>query len=265
VDWCSEAWFSNDAIFMRYILHQGKQFSNMYITRLWFCHDTYPMKHSYPFNLEIFRKTDSIRFSRPVTFFIGENGSGKTTLLKAIARNRDIHIWEDRQRGRYHVNPYEDLLYRSIRIEGDKIGGSFFASEIFRHFAEILDDWAVADPASLLYFGNSSLLEKSHGQSHMAFFTNRFRIAGLYLLDEPENALSPRMQLELLRLLRQFAARGDAQFIIATHSPILLACPEADILSFDRIPIQEVEYENTDYYRVYKDFLNNRERYLGPL
>jgi predicted ATPase len=236
----------------------------MHITRLRFCPDTYPTEDCYPFNIEIFRRTDIIQFSKPVTFFIGENGSGKTTLLKAIARNCDIHIWEDRQRGRHHVNRYEDLLHRHIMIAGDKVGGSFFASEIFRHFAEILDDWAVADPGSLQYFGNSSLVEKSHGQSHMAFFANRFRIEGLYLLDEPENALSPKMQLELLRLIRMFAARGDAQFIIATHSPILLACPEADILSFDQIPIQKVEYENTDYYRIYKDFLNNRERYLNP-
>jgi predicted ATPase len=246
-------------------LEQGKPVNDMHIRKLWLLHDTYPTDHSYPFNLEIFRRTDGIEFSKPVTFFIGENGSGKSTLLKAIARNSHIHIWEDLPRRRYHVNRYEDLLSQYLRIEGDKVQGSFFASEIFRHFAESLDDWAAADPASLQYFGNSSLVEKSHGQSHMAFFANRFKIKGVYLLDEPENALSPRMQLELLKLLRQFAAGGEVQFIIATHSPILLACPDADILSFDRIPIEKVEYEGTDYYRVYKDFLNNREKYLYHL
>jgi predicted ATPase len=237
----------------------------MHITKLWLLHDTYPTNHQYPFNLEIFRKTDSIQFSKPVTFFIGENGSGKSTLLEAIARNCNIHIWQERSRGRYHVNRYEDRLHQYIRHEGGEVQGSFFASEIFRHFAEILDEWAMADPDSLQYFGDLSLMEQSHGQSHMAFFANRFRIRGLYLLDEPENALSPRMQLELLRLIRRFVSGGEVQFIIATHSPILLACPESDIFSFDRIPIEKVSYESTDYYRIYRDFLNNREKYLESI
>lgn len=237
----------------------------MHITRLRLLHDTYPTNGQYPFNLEIFRRTDSIQFSRPVTFFIGENGSGKSTLLEAIARHCNIHIWQEGSRRRYHVNRYEDQLCRHISIEGGEVKGSFFASEIFRHFAEVLDEWAVADPDSLRYFGNNSLMEKSHGQSHMAFFANRFRIGGLYLLDEPENALSPRMQLELLRLFSRFASGGKAQFIIATHSPLLLAYPDADIFSFDRIPIERVSYESTDYFQIYRDFLNNRDKYLGSL
>jgi predicted ATPase len=130
-------------------------------------------------------------------------------------------------------------LYKSILIEwnGEKVKGSFFASEIFRHFTEILDTWGVADPGCLDYFGNGSLVLKSHGQSHMNFFETRFRRKGLYLLDEPENALSPKMQIGLLRLLRQLISRGDVQFIIATHSPILLAFPDAEIFTFDAIPI----------------------------
>lgn len=119
-----------------------------------------------------------------------------------------------------------------------------------------------ADAGCLDYFGRSSLIVKSHGQSHMAFFKNRFARKGLYLLDEPENALSPKRQLELLGLLRQFSLRGDVQFIIATHSPILLALPEAEICSFDDGPIHRVAYEETDYYRIYRDFLNNRGKYL---
>ncbi|HUU75928.1 MAG TPA: AAA family ATPase [Methanoregulaceae archaeon] len=228
---------------------------------------TFPTRQYYPFNLEIFNKTDCIKFFRPVTFFIGENGSGKSTLLKAIARHCNIHIWEEEARSRYNPNKYEDELTQSIKIEwnGEKVPGSFFASEIFRHFAEILDEWARADPGSLTYFGDASLMEKSHGQSHMAFFENRFKIKGLYLLDEPENALSPKMQLELLKLLRRFTSTGNAQFIIATHSPILLAYPDADIYSFDYIPIRKVEYEDTDYYRIYRDFLNNRNSYLSGI
>jgi len=237
----------------------------MHISKVCLLHDSFPTRQQYPFNLEIFNTTDCLGFSRPVTFFIGENGTGKSTLLKAIARHCSIHIWEDTERIRRHFNKYENDLSRYLKVEkdGDRIQGSFFASEIFRHFAEILDEWSVADPGTLDYFGSTSLVEKSHGQSHMAFFSNRFKRKGLYLLDEPENALSPRRQLELLKLFRHFTADGAAQFIIATHSPILLAYPDADIYSFDSTPIQKIKYEDTDYYTIYRDFLNHRERYLN--
>ncbi|MBP1929787.1 putative ATPase [Methanolinea mesophila] len=238
----------------------------MHITRLRILHGDFPTHDYYPFNLELFRATDQIEFSQPVTFIIGENGSGKSTLLKAIARNCGIALWEETERMRFCHNPYENELYRYITVEwkGEKVPGAFFASEIFRHFAEILDEWARADPDMLKYFGDSSLVNKSHGQSHMAYFANRFRLPGLYLLDEPETALSPKMQLELLKLLGTFVSMGHAQFIIATHSPILLAYPKADIFSFDGIPIRKIAYEDTDYYRIYRDFLNSREKYLGP-
>jgi predicted ATPase len=236
----------------------------MHISSLRLLHNRFPARDCYPFNLEIFQKTDEIAFSSPVTFFIGENGSGKSTLLRAIARSCSIHIWEEHNGIRDRKNHNEDLLYQSLRIEwtGGKVPGSFFASEIFRHFAEILDTWGMADPGCQNYFSNGSLVIKSHGQSHMSFFETRFRRKGLYLLDEPENALSPRMQLELLRMLRTFITREDVQFIIVTHSPILLAFPDAEICSFDEIPIRKVKYEDTDYYRIYRDFLNNREKYL---
>ncbi len=120
----------------------------MHLTRLCIHHENFPARDHYPFNLEIFNATDGITFSNPVTFFIGENGSGKSTLLKAIARCCGIAIWEESGRTRFRHNPYENELYRCITLgwQGEKVPGSFFASEIFRHFAEILDEWAKADP-----------------------------------------------------------------------------------------------------------------------
>ncbi len=229
-----------------------------------FLHDTFPTTTYYPFNLDIFTRTDSIAFESPVTFFMGENGTGKSTLLRAIAKHCHIHIWEERTGHRDPKNPFEDLLHENIRVEwtDGRVAGSYFASEIFRHFAEVLDGWSRVDPGCRDYFGNGSLVVKSHGQSHMSFFENRFRRKGLYLLDEPENALSPTRQLELLRLLGEISRQGNAQFIIATHSPILLAFPQADIYSFDASPIRRIAYEDTDYFRIYRDFLNNRAKYL---
>jgi predicted ATPase len=117
-----------------------------------------------------------------------------------------------------------------------------------------VDEWAIEDPAVLEIYGGKSLLVQSHGQSHMSFFTNRFRLRGLYFLDEPENALSPRSQAGLRRELEGFGGSGKAQFIIATHSPILLSLPGARILDFDGDAPRAVSYKDTEHYRVYKSF-----------
>jgi predicted ATPase len=105
-------------------------------------------------------------------------------------------------------------------------------------------------------------MTQSHGQSLMSFFRARYRIKGLYLLDEPETALSPRSQLELVNLIRDMGQAGHAQFIIATHSPILMACPDARLYNFDDIPVQEVGYEQTDHYKIYKRFMEDRTQFL---
>jgi len=226
--------------------------------------EKYPTEEYYPFNLPIFRNTDSIDFNAPISFFVGENGTGKSTLLKAIAMKCGIHIWEGIDRTRAHYNPFEREMYKFITVEWGKgpVPGSFFASEIFRNFAANLDEWAAVSPAMFDYFGGKSLLEQSHGQCHMSFFKSRFKITGLYLLDEPENALSPARQIELLSLLHDFAGIGNAQFIIATHSPILLALPGAQIFSFDYTTIRTIQYEDTGHYRIYKEFMHNRMKFL---
>lgn len=237
----------------------------MHIQHITFSHDKYPTNDHYPFNLAIFQQTASIKLSSPITFFIGENGSGKSTLLRAIANKTFIHIWDTPPIRRLQPNPYEQLLHRVITVEwtGDRVTGSYFGSQIFNRFTYLLEEWASADPKLIDYFGGHSLMTLSHGQSLVAFFKTRYKVKGLYLLDEPETALSPKSQLDLVKVLRSASQAGQAQFIIATHSPILLATPEAQILSFDAAPIREIDYYETEYYRFYKDFMNDMDRYLS--
>jgi predicted ATPase len=142
------------------------------------------------------------------------------------------------------------------------VPGSYFSSQIFRNFAQLIDMWEADNPGQIEYFGGKSLLTQSHGQSLISFFKSRYKIRGLYLLDEPETALSPKSQMELLKLLQDTGINGEAQFIIATHSPILMACPEALIYSFDHIPTKMIPYEDTEHYKIYKDFMVNPNRYL---
>jgi predicted ATPase len=230
----------------------------MHVRNIRLLPDRYPTGDQYPFNLDIFRATDRLDLGSPVSFFVGENGTGKSTLLRAIAMKCNIHIWEGLERTRFHYNPHERELHKYITLEWSEgpVPGSFFASEIFRNFAVNLDEWASMSPATLEYFGGRSLMEQSHGQCHMSFFRNRFKIRGIYLLDEPENALSPGRQIELLKLLKEMAGLGHAQFIVATHSPILLALPGSDIFSFDKAPIATVRYEDTEHFRIYREFMN---------
>ncbi len=226
--------------------------------------EQYPTKDHYPFNVDVLQKTRSIRFSSPVTFFIGENGSGKTTLLEALARRCNIHIWSGEDCTRSEPNPFEGMLFLYLQPEwtDGMVAGSFFSSQIFRNFAQLVDMWEADNPGQIDYFGGKSLIAQSHGQSIMSFFKSRYRIKGLYLLDEPETALSPRSQLELLKLLQEMAALGHAQFIIATHSPILLACPGSMIYSFDDAPVKMVYYEQTEHYKIYKSFMENPGQYF---
>jgi predicted ATPase len=219
-------------------------------------HARFPTRAAYPFNLRVVQETATVPLDARVTFFVGENGSGKSTLLRALAQRCGIHIWEHRERTRARPNPFAERLYEclDLRWRDGAVPGSFFAAEIFRNFAELFDAWAAADPGILAYLGGAPLTEQSHGQCNMAFFENRFRVRGLYLLDEPESALSPRRQAELLRILSAAAGRGDAQFVVATHSPILLSLPGSRILSCDACKVAEVAYRDTDSFRLHRQF-----------
>jgi len=236
----------------------------MHLRHLMFHPERYPKTAHYPFNLPVFQHTRKIVFDTAVTCFVGENGSGKSTLLRALARCCGIHIWERERLRRVRENPFEEALFNYIFVQWNngRVPGSFFGSSVFRDFAEFLEEWAATDAGQLDLFGGKSLMAQSHGQSIMSYFRSRYQIPGIYLLDEPETALSPATQLELLQLLCRAKKTGLAQFIIATHSPILLACPGATLYSFDRVPVQPILYEETPHYRIYRDFLQAPYRYL---
>lgn len=236
----------------------------MHLIGVTFHQERYPTREGYPFNIKTFHVTERLSLDTPVCFFVGENGTGKSTLLEAMCRRCGIFIWEGMERVRFERNPYEKAFQRVIDVQwrDGAVPGSYFGSDIFRNFAQLLDEWAAADPGLLGYFGGKSLMTQSHGQSLMSFFKARYEVRGLYFLDEPETALSPRSQLDFVRLLKEMGEMGHAQFIIATHSPILMACPGARIYSFDAVPIAPVRYEQTEHYRIYKDFLEHGDRYL---
>jgi len=222
--------------------------------------EKFPDTKAYPYCLPVLQNSGRIDLESAITFFAGENGSGKSTLLKAISRKCGIHIWAEGCWSRAHYNPHEEALFQYLDIAwiaGPK-PGAFFSAETYEHMTALIDLWAADDPGLLDYFGGTSLLEQSHGESFMSFFTSRYTIEGVYLLDEPETALSPRRQLEFVRFLGAMARKGHAQFFIATHSPLLLSCPEATILSFDGSLIRKMAFEKTEHFCVYRDFILDR-------
>ena len=215
----------------------------------------------FPFNIAAFRRGIALELPTPVTFFVGENGSGKSTLLEALAEicgfnpeggNRD-HYREARED--------RSELAQALRLSWlpKMTEGFFMRAESFYNFASYLD--GVSDFRS---YGGKSLHRQSHGESFLALFQNRFE-HGLYILDEPEAALSPQRQLAFLRIIHELETPRHAQFLIASHSPILLAYPGATLYQFEEDGIRNVAYRETDHYLVTRDFLNNPERVLQYL
>jgi predicted ATPase len=226
----------------------------------------FPCDDCYPFNIPALQGC-ALEFTDPVTFFVGENGSGKSTLLEAVARACDIHIWGTSKKYIAHHNPYETSLGQYVRVAWveRRVAGGLFSAETFRDRADFLDDVSLVDPGQLKYFGGRTITDQSHGQGMMTFFRGRYQIPGLYFLDEPEAALSPATQLELCHLLGTLRGQRHAQFIVATHSPILLGLPDAQILSFEPDDIVERAYDQTAHYRLYRDFMADPAAYLQSL
>jgi predicted ATPase len=216
---------------------------------------------SYPFTIPSIRSLDTLSLGSHVTFFVGENGSGKSTLLEAIAYQCGFNTAGGGRNNHFDVEASQSSLGNAIRLSWlPKITNGFFLrAETFYQFASHIDSM----PGSLQYYGGKSLHEQSHGEAFLSLFTHRFGKKAIYLLDEPEAALSPARQLALLRVIKDL--EKDAQFIIATHSPILLGYPGAQIYSFDTHPISEIRYEDTLHYAVTRRFLENRQAVLKEL
>ncbi|WP_028963149.1 AAA family ATPase [Sulfobacillus thermosulfidooxidans] len=226
---------------------------------------------TYPFNLLAFQGLSVISFRTAVTFFVGENGSGKSTLLEAIAQGAGFNPEGGNRNHIFSTTNTESSLHHYIRLSWlPKVTNGFFLrAESFFNFSSYIDTIAEEDKSSNVYeaYGGKSLHHQSHGESFLSLFSHRFqgRKRALYLLDEPEAALSPARQLALLRILWDHEHSGRSQFIIATHSPILLGYPHATIFNFDQAPLAPIRYEDTDHFIVTKEFLTHRERILEEL
>lgn len=206
----------------------------------------------------------TLDFQSPITILVGENGSGKSTLVEAIAAAAGFPALGGSQDHRPNSDQSDNVLAQAMRLSWlPKVSnGFFFRAESFFGLASYIDD--VADIAN---YGGRPMHRQSHGESFLALFRHRLEAQqrALYLLDEPEVALSPMRQLAFLRILREWQRSGQVQAIIATHSPILMALPGAALLSLDAHSIQPVALEDTEHYRVTRSFLANPEKALKGL
>lgn len=217
--------------------------------------------YSYLREIEALHDLKNLEFTSPITFFVGENGSGKSTLLEAIAIAAGFNP-EGGSRN-YHFSTFDSHseLCEAIRLVRGYTRpgwGYFLRAESFYNVATKEMDYADVDHPSQKYH------EKSHGESFLTLAQNQFRPHGLYLLDEPEAALSPQRQLTLLINIHECAKAG-AQFFIVTHSPILLGMPEAEILTFDEGQLHSCAYEETSSYQIMELYMNNRKQLLERL
>jgi predicted ATPase len=252
-------------------------------------------KDVFPFNLEIVRSLREIDFASPVTFLVGENGSGKSTLLEAIAcAVESITVGSESVRTDQSLAPLRKLA-QYFRLAWNKRTrkGFFLRAEDFFGYAKsmrqtkeefqqelenIKEEYKdrsryAAALASMPFHGQLADMQRrygegldsySHGESFLTLFQSRFVPDGLYLLDEPEAALSPMRQLSFIAALKQMVQQ-NSQFIIATHSPIILAFPDARILFFSEGKIREVKYDQLEHVQLTKDFLNNPDSFLRHL
>jgi predicted ATPase len=210
----------------------------------------------------------ALAFHSRVTYFVGENGTGKSTLIEAIAIAAGFNPEGGSKHFAFATRRTESSLHevirlvRGVRRERD---GFFLRAESLYNVASEIEALEADAPGLLDAYGGVSLHARSHGEAFIALATHRFRDQGLYLLDEPEAALSPQRQLALLALIHDHAARRGSQFIIATHSPILMAYPDATIYQLGDEGIAPIAYEDTAHFQLTRDFLANPARYIRHL
>jgi predicted ATPase len=214
-------------------------------------------------NVPAMRGFESIELQTPVTFFVGENGSGKSTIIEALAVAAGFNEEGGSKNFRFETVRRDEegerpLFFHLTRSPRNPSDGYFLRAESFYNVATEIDRLSVTRG-----YGGVSLHEQSHGEAFLALLLNRFLGDGLYILDEPEAALSPARQLALLARMHQLVQQGS-QFLVATHSPIVMAYPHATILLLDD-GLREVQYEETEHYLVMRDFLNHRKKMLEEL
>ena len=222
----------------------------------------------YPFSLPVIRTLESIDLHPRMTFLVGENGSGKSTLLEAMAVSLGFNAEGGSRNFGFSTRASHSELHECLRIaKGVRSKDGFFlrAESYFNLGTEIEQlDAEPGGPPIIDSYGGRLLHEQSHGESFMALLKNRFRGDGLYLLDEPEAALSPARQIEALSRLHELV-RKNSQFVVATHSPILMAYPDALILHCGPSGVRPIAYEDTEHFRITRDFLLHRHQVLDIL
>jgi len=224
--------------------------------------DKIPDPSKYPFSIPAVSQLQVLRFDPDVTFLVGENGTGKSTLLEAVSVALGFNAEGGTKNFSFCTRASHSELYtclRLVRSHRRPQDGYFLRAESFFNVAseiERLDREPGSGPLIINSYGGRSLHEQSHGESFLALMRHRFRGQGLYILDEPEAALSPKKQLLMLRRIRQLV-HLNSQFIIATHSPLLLAYPNAKILVLDERGYMPVAYEDTEHYQLTRRFLDD--------
>jgi len=215
----------------------------------------------YPYSIPAVRQLDRLTLHPTVTFFVGENGSGKSTFVEAIAILAGFNAEGGTKNFNTQLRPSESNLYRQLQLirnaQREKTG-FFLRAETMFNVATEAEQGGYAD------YGWANLHEHSHGEAFLWLMQNRFGRNGLYILDEPESALSPQRQLAALRLIHDLVAQGS-QFIIATHSPILMAYPNATLYWLDANGLRETRYTETEHYQITHDFMVHHETVLHHL
>lgn len=245
-----------------------------YLVHLELLRDRIPDTSRFPYTLPAIRGLTRLPFHPKVTFLVGENGSGKSTLLEALAVACGLNPEGGSRNFNFATRASHSQLDEALRLARTPAlpPDSYFlrAESYFNVATEIerldsdTDERLTGGGPIIDAYGGKSLHEQSHGESFFALFRHRFRGRGLYLLDEPEAALSPKRQLQFLAILHEYVLDGG-QFMIATHSPIIMAYPDARIYQLDDDGIREVAYTDTEHYLLTRRFLGNPQRSLAEL